>query len=536
MAMIAIPQTMAYAIIAGVNPIYGLYSAILPAIIGSLFGSSSFLITGASNASALATAGVLAVFSQSPNFLEYVFALSIVSGLIKLVLGLLNQGKIIRFISNSVLTGFLTGVGALIIFNQLANFLGISKPQQIGTIEYFLHLISKASSINWVVTALGAIVILLMMIFRKLSRKIPSALIVISLSSIFVFVFKLGEKGISVVGDISTISNFGLHFSLPKILMEDLNAILLGGIAISLFTLIETMSVAKSYSIKAGQSFNPSQEFTAQGLASIVGGFFSSIPSSGSPSRTAINFESGAKTKYAGIFSGIIVLAAGLLFGKLIAYIPMVSLAGVVIYSAFNLIDIERIRDLWKTQVESKVIFLLTLVATLFLDIQYAIYFGIALSLIVYLSKSSHLKISLIDFEDGETIEYDLSEIALLHKPYVILNLEGSLHFAAIEEFEATVREVIERKFPNIILRFRRTDHIGSSGISALKRLRKEAEMHGINMYYCGLSNQLITMFKDSGFAGENHEKFFFPRQKTVYSSVKTIVNHILKNSQADKE
>jgi len=331
-------------------------------------------------------------------------------------------------------------------------------------------------------------------------------------------------------------SNFGLHFSLPLIPLTDLNFVLLGGIAISLFTLIETMSVAKSYSLMAGQSFNPSQEFTAQGLASIVGGFFSSIPSSGSPSRTAINYENGAKTKFAGIFSGIIVLAAGFLFANLIVFIPMVSLAGVVIYSAFSLINVERIKELWKTQIESRMIFIVTLTATLLLDIQYAIYFGIGLSLIVFLSKSSHLKISLIDFEDGETIEYDLSEIALLKKPYVILNLEGSMHFAAIEDFETTVMEVIGRRIPNIILRFRRTDHMGSSGISALKRLRNEAEKHGLKMYFCGLSDQLVAKFKDAGLAQADDEKFLYSRQKTVYSSAKSIVNHIMKTSTSDQK
>ncbi len=532
-AMIAIPQTMAYAIIVGVDPIYGLFSATVPAIIGSFFGSSSFLITGASNASALATAGIIAVFSQSPDFLQYVFALSIASGLIKLILGLLKQGNITRFISNSVQTGFLTGVGALIILNQLPNFLGISKPSQNGTIETLIHMFNKAPLINWVVAALGVFVVLLMAVFRKINRRIPSALIVISLSAIGVSILNLEEKGVKIIGDIASTSNFGLVFSFPKIPVSDLTTILFGGITLSLFTLIETMSVAKSYSIKTNQSFNASREFTAQGLASIFGGFFSSIPTSGSPSRTSINFESGAKTKFAGVFSGLIVLAVGTLFGNLITYIPMVSLAGVVIFSAFNLIDIERIKDLWKTQIESKMIFLLTLIATLFLDIQYAIYFGIALSIIVYLSKSSHLKISLIDFEEGETVEYDFSEIGSFHKPYVILNLEGSLYFAAIEEFEASVMEVIKRKIPNIILRFRRTDHIGSSGISALKRLRKEAGLNGINMYYCGLSNQLFKLFQDSGIAGEESENFLYPRHRTVYSSAKTIVNQIMKKSSS---
>jgi SulP family sulfate permease len=526
-AMIAIPQTMAYAIIAGVNPIYGLYSATLPAIIGSLFGSSSFLVTGASNASALAAASILVMFSQSPNYIYYIFALTLVSGVIKLILGLLKQGNIIRFISNSVLTGFLTGVGVLIILNQVTNLLGLAKPVRIGTIEYLAHVIRSIKTVNLTVFGLGLATILLMVILKKINRKIPSALLVIILSAICVSVFNLGDLGVKNVGDISAITNFSLSFSLPGIPFKDWSTILIGGITISLFTLIETISVAKAYSEKAGEKFNASQEFVAQGLASIIGGFFSSIPTSGSPSRTTINYENGAKTKYAGVISGIIVLIAGFLLSKLIIYIPLASLAGIVIFSAISLIDLDRINALWKTRRESKIIYLLTLIATLFLDIQYAIYIGIALSIFVYLSRTSHLKISLIDFEGGEIVESEFYELDANKKLYVILNLEGSLHFAAVEEFEVKVMQVIKTEIPNIILRFRRTDDIGSSGIMALKRLKIEAEKRGIILYFCGLSQELMQVFQDADLSGMGHNKTLYSRQKVVYSSEKEIIKSI---------
>jgi SulP family sulfate permease len=526
-AMIAIPQTMAYAIIAGVNPIYGLYSATLPAIIGSLFGSSSFLVTGASNASALAAASILVMFSQSPNYIYYIFALTLVSGVIKLILGLLKQGNIIRFISNSVLTGFLTGVGVLIILNQVTNLLGLAKPVRIGTIEYLAHVIRSIKTVNLTVFGLGLATILLMVILKKINRKIPSALLVIILSAICVSVFNLDDLGVKSVGDISAITNFSLSFSLPGIPFKDWSTILIGGITISLFTLIETISVAKAYSEKAGEKFNASQEFVAQGLASIIGGFFSSIPTSGSPSRTTINYENGAKTKYAGVISGIIVLIAGFLLSKLIIYIPLASLAGIVIFSAISLIDLDRINALWKTRRESKIIYLLTLIATLFLDIQYAIYIGIALSIFVYLSRTSHLKISLIDFEGGEIVESEFYELDANKKLYVILNLEGSLHFAAVEEFEVKVMQVIKTEIPNIILRFRRTDDIGSSGIMALKRLKIEAEKRGIILYFCGLSQELMQVFQDADLSGMGHNKTLYSRQKVVYSSEKEIIKSI---------
>jgi sulfate permease, SulP family len=525
-AMVAIPQTMAYAIIAGVNPIYGLYSATLPAIIGSLFGSSNFLITGASNASALAAASILAVYSQAPNFIQYVFAITIASGIFKLILGLLKQGKITRFISNSVLTGFLTGVGILIILNQVTNLIGIGKPVHSGTVEYLLHVLNSIKTINWIVFGLGLATILCQFILRKINRKTPSALVVIALSAICVSAFHLNGLGVKIVGDISSITNFSLAFRLPNIPFNDAGSIVAGGITISLFTLIETMSVANAYSVKTGEPIDSSREFTAQGFASIVGGFFSSIPTSGSPSRTTINFESGAKTKYAGVFSGIIVLITGLLFGKLITYIPMAGLAGVVMFSAISLIDIDRIKNLWKTQFESKVIFLITLTATLFLDIQYAIYLGITLSIIIYLSRSSHLKISLIDFQDGEIVENNFEDLKEVTKPYVILNLEGSLHFAAIEEFENNVMQVINRKIPSILIRFRRTDHIGSSGVMAIKRLQKIATTAGVKIYFCGLSPELMKVFKDAGL--EEYEKVLFKAQKVVFASEKEVIKKIL--------
>ena len=535
-AMIAIPQTMAYAIVAGVNPVYGLYSAAIPAMVGALIGSSSLLITGATNATALAAANILSPYSESPDYLNYLFALAISAGLVKLLLGLFKQGKIIRFISNSVLTGFLTGAGMLIILSQLTNILGIPKAAQNGTVFALINLVKNFSLTNGYVVLVGGCSILILRVLKKIKPEIPSALVVIVMASLAVYLLDWNSRGVKIVGDVGAISDFGIRFAVPEIPSSQYGNILIGGVTLGLFTLIESMSVAKAYSEKKGDRMDPSREFAAQGIASIVGGLSSSIPTSGSPSRTAVNFGSGARTRMAGLLSGLIVLLSGFLLGKFIVYIPVASLAGIVMSSAANLIDRKKIRDIWRTRRESQAVFLITLIATLVLDIQIAIYFGVALSVVLYLSGSSHLRISVLDMDDGNVSEHSYDDLRFGMDEYVVLNLEGSLYFAAVDEFEEKVRNVFNLGIPKIILRFRRTDHIGSSGIMALKRLEKEAVKQNIKLFYCGLSPDLIKMFKNSNLGCNGSDKALFERKPVVYSTVREVLRKNVFNKKNEKD
>ncbi|MBI9043604.1 MAG: SulP family inorganic anion transporter [Anaerolineaceae bacterium] len=525
-AMIAVPQTMAYAAIVGVNPIYGLYAAILPAIVGAIFGSSAFLVTGPTNAIALATAGTLLLYSSRPNFLEYVFVVAIISGVIRLLLGLLRLGGIIRYVSNAVLTGFITGAGFLIILNQIPNLTGISRSVTGDAFHVLRNVFFQIPEINVYVFLIGLLSIVLLRALKSLGNRVPAELITIIICSFLVRLTGWHQNGVIIVGDLGSITKEGLHFHIPGIKVADYFDLIVGSGAVALLSLVETTSVSKMFSNQNGQRFNPAREFIGQGLASIVSGFFMGLPTGGSPSRTAVNHSSGAKTRAAAIFSGVSVLIALLVFSRWISFIPMASLAGVVMVSAAGLIDIEHIKGTWRTKMDSKVVLLTTLLSTLFLPIQFAIYLGALLSIILYLSQSSHLVLTYLSANaDGSIVEHDLKDLEEIKPQIAVINVEGNLYFAAIDELEQNINKIIQSNVSVIILRLRRSRLIASTAVMALQALIAKAHAEDTMIFLCGVTEDAEDVFRSSGVFDEvGRENIFFANQ-FLYESTHDAIN-----------
>jgi len=301
-AMVVIPQAMAYAAIAGINPIYGLFTAIIPTIIAALFGSFPFLITGPTNPTALVTASVLISYANRPDYLEFVLALAIVAGVFKILFGLLKLGTLARYISNSVLVGFLTGAGVLIIFYQLGNLFGIELSREGGLWGLINNLVTGVSGINIFATMISMLSIFMMVMLRKINRRLPAALITIIAATLLVYLTGWGDtQNLTLVSDFGLPERISLSFYLPNVNLSNLPSLIVPGAAVALFGFVESISIAKSMSQMSGEPFDPSREMFGQGLASFVGGFFRCMPSAGSSSRTVINVVSGAKTRIASI-------------------------------------------------------------------------------------------------------------------------------------------------------------------------------------------------------------------------------------------
>jgi SulP family sulfate permease len=301
--MVVIPQSMAYAVIAGVNPVYGLFTAIIPTIIGAFFGSSPFLITGPTNPTALVTASVLLGYVDRGNYVEYVLALSVLAGLFKLLFGLLKLGSLTRYLSNSVLVGFLSAAGVLIIAGQFGNLLGLTLPRSSNLWSIIVNLVSHFSEINYLTLSVSAVSIAVMLILRKLNPKLPAGLITVALTGIAVYLTGLAENGVRLVDAFGLPEYIQLTFHIPEITLSEIPSLLVPGAAVALFGLMETVSITKAMSQMTGDRPDPSREMVGQGLASLTGGFFHCMPSSGSPSRTVINVVSGAKTRLSAVFS-----------------------------------------------------------------------------------------------------------------------------------------------------------------------------------------------------------------------------------------
>ncbi|MBM3129414.1 MAG: SulP family inorganic anion transporter [Chloroflexi bacterium] len=509
-AMIALPQGMAYAIIAGVPPIYGLYTAILPAIFGALFGSSRHLITGPTNSVALVVAGTLAGVATRTDAVEIVFAVALVSGAIKFALGALRLGGIIRFVSNSVLTGFLTGASLLILLNQTSNLLGLPRVTATDVPLIALELARNLPQWNPFVAIIALTTMLVLIACRRINPNLPAPLLALVAATLVAQLFGGSAHNVTLIRDIGAMTDavFGLH--VPQVALDPgtLQLLLVSGGAIALLGLVEATSVAKSIALATGQTIDASREFVGQGLASLASGLSQGIPSSGSLARSAVNFSSGARTRIAGAFSGGFVLLALLAFAPWLGSIPMAGLAGVVVVAAVKMIDVEHIKLTWQSRVTSRATFLVTFIATLVLPLHYAIYLGVLLSIGLYLYESSNVQLSYLIERDGKFIEKSYAELLEHPAPIALIHVEGALYFGATDDLEARLDALFRSGIRVAILRLRRVRLLGSTGVTAFERIAASAKRHGTRVLLCGVRDQVAETLDASGasalFGAEN--------------------------------
>jgi len=526
-SIVSISSAMAYAAIAGVNPIHGLYAAIFPAIVGSLFGSSKVLITGPTNATALVTASILIGLGvDDKQYVEMVFALAILSGLMRLFFGLINFGSFIKFISNSVLTGFLAGVGILIAIGQLGNLTGLMIPKNEGVFGIIQNLYNSFSNVNLTVMGTGVVSILLILVIKKAFPKIPAAFVAIVTVSLIVQLINYDEAGVRLVSDLNIPKNPGLNFHIPKVKSEEIISLIPGALALSIFTLIEAASTSKMFSGSNEKPLNISKEFCAQGLASIVGGFFMAIPSSGSPSRTAINYSSGAKSRLSGVSSGIFLFLFLLLFSKWIGFIALPSLAAAILVSGLRLIKVDQIRILWNYRTESKIVFLGTFFATMFFPLHYSIYFGIGISVILHLLEGSEVHLSyLVSSLGGQIIEKSLEQLVEESPEIAVVNIQEGLSFSQVEGLEEKILPILEQKIRVVILRVRRVKIIGSTGIIAIKRIILYAKKNNIQIIICGIQPDVRKNLEMAGIEKLLNRENIFDASEVVYDSMKSAIH-----------
>jgi len=520
-AIVAIPQSMAYASIIGINPIYGLYTAIIPAIVASIFGRSAFLITGPTNATALVTASVLLLSTGSGSYIEFVFFLAIIAGLIKLIIVLFKLGDIIRFVSNSVFTSFLTGACLLIVLSQMTSLLGLSKASDPSLITNILHLLSSINKINIYVVITSLISIVTILVIRKVNRNLPSSLIAIFVTSCFVWFINAEIHGISLVRDLGSV-NPSISFHLP-ILPSPFPAFLIpGGLTIALISLLESTSISKSIAASSQQTIDLSRDFIGQGLASFIGGFFQCIPPSGSLARSAVAYRSNAKTSMTGVFSGLFVLLCLLLFSRWISYIPVACLAGIIIISAISLIDQNQIKLIIKSRKISLLVFITTLIMTLILPLQYGILIGIFLSSSIYMFESSRIHITQLKFDNhGNYFESPLPKNKSQVPECMIVNIEGEMFFGATEGFFDRLEGLLTSKTIVIIFRLRNARHLSTTAVIELKKVIIKARSSGIIPVFCGLSEESLTLFNKSGLTQLNGKELIFPAQPIFFESTR---------------
>lgn len=506
--VVTLPQSMAYAMIAGVPPAYGLYTSIVSGFIGSLLGSSSHLITGPTNATALMFAATLAAYDGDVSGPELVVLYTFMIGALKLLFGAVGFGGLVRYVSDAVIIGFLAGAGLLIAGNQVEPFLGFelaATPGQPFLLRMF-ETVRHVPGANLYTLGLSVGTVFFVVLADRINKNLPGALIAFGLGAFLVYALGLEHKGVATIGSISSIPRALPPFRMVRFDYGAMEALMPSAVALAVVGLMEVTAISKATARLSGQHLEPSREFAAQGVANMVGAFFLNFASSGSLGRTLANYYSGAHTRLAGILSALFTAAVLLAFGPLGEYIPLGCLAGFLMVLAVQMVRIDRIRQAIRAGRESAIVLVVTLAATLILRLDYAIYLGVGLSLVFFVRRSSSLRIGLLVPTVGRSfrqVPYSEEELGKLRGEVVIINIVGAMYFAVMEEFVGLITRVRELKPRAVILRLRRVSNIDSSGLEVLEEFHRELSAEGVPLFLCGVDAWMMRVLRRSGLASK---------------------------------
>lgn len=545
-AVVAIPQSMAYALIAGVNPVYGLYTAIVSTIIASAFGSSKHIIAGPTNAIALLVASGMSKYMGLDNAYQMLFLMTFMVGALQIFFGVIKLGKVINFVSHSVIIGFTAGAGVLIGLGQLSTLLSISikDSAHMSTMTKFYYVITHLSQTNLYALGLGAMTMAIIIICKKINKSLPGALIGIVIPIMFIIFFSLDQKGVKLTGFIPS--------SLPpfKMIQFDINAMrdLFGGaIAIAIIGLVEAISIAKSIATTSRQKIDANQEFIAQGLANAGGSFFQCFAGSGSFTRSAINYQSGAATRIAGMLSGVIIALVLLFFAPYAKFIPNPCLAGVILVIAYNMVDKKEIKHIVKAGrfKSDSIAMMVTCLATILLPhLDTAIYLGIALSIALYLKDTNKATLKLLvpsNGKDSQIIEREVKSIKE-KLDILIIQLEGNLFFGSAEDLQSKLDDLVD-KSKVFILRMKYVAAIDLTAIGALKIFIRTVKEANGTLILCGVKSELEAMLKNSNVTSVVGADNVFMSENEIFASstnalqrARTVLGcDVVDNSSPDK-
>lgn len=412
-AILALPQSIAYALIAGLPAEYGLYAAIVPVIIACLWGSSWHLICGPTAAISIVLFTSVSPLASpgSDAFIALVLLLTFVAGLFQWLLGLLRFGALVNFVSHSVVLGFTLGAAVVIVLGQLPNLLGIHMPSQATALATLLNLGEHLAQTDWRSLALALFSLAVSLLVRRFWPRLPALLLGIVAGSLVVLVLPGATASIALVsafeGRLPPFSP--LHLDLANIL-----ELLPAAVACGMLGLVTSLSIARALASKSQQFLDANQEVRAQGLSNLIGPWFSASLSAGSFTRSALNLQAGARSPLAGVFSALLVALFALFGARLIAHIPLPSMAASILLICWGLVDIAGVRALFRVSRSEFLVMSLTLLATLLLELQTAIYAGVLASLFFYLKRTSQPRVKV--WQEGEE---------------ELLRVEGSIFFGA---------------------------------------------------------------------------------------------------------
>jgi sulfate permease, SulP family len=507
-SLIVLPQAVAFATLAGLPPQYGLYGAMLPAVVGALWGSSWHLVSGPTNATSLMVSASLSALALpfSPEYLRLALTLGLMIGLIKLALGLARLGALVNFISTTVVIGFTAGAGLLIIAAQLANFFGLPTAHPPSFVNALASFARHAGEIDRWTAAVGAVTLVASLAARRALPRIPYMLTGMIAGS--VFAYALARAGIAHVATIGPLPSALPQPSLPDFSGDTWRMLAPIAFALTVIGLTEAVASARAVAARSGQRIDGNQEFIGQGLANIVGAFSSSYPTSGSFNRTGANYEAGAKTPLAALFSAAFLLLVLLLVAPLAAYLPLAVMAALLFIVAWGLIDLMRIREIVRVGRSEALVLAVTFFATLFVQLEFAILVGVLCSLFAYLNRTTHPAILAVA-PDPASPQRRFIPVAASGSPgrltecpqLALLRVDGSLFFGAVDhvkdELDAMRGGASAR--PHVLLIGSGINFIDVAGAELLAQEADAQTAAGGALYLCNLKPTVVDVLERAG-------------------------------------
>ncbi|MFT5496971.1 MAG: SulP family sulfate permease [Kiritimatiellia bacterium] len=524
-AVFAVPQSMAYAMLMGIPPVYGLYAAIVMSITAALWGSSAFVNTGPTNSASLLTAAAIApIAATAPpaQVLEVIFALTLLVGIIRCLMGMFRFGSLVDFVPESAFLGFTVGVGLMIAMGQLHHLLGVPGSHHPWFPARIMEVLQGLPHANPISLIVGLSVFGGVLLTRRWERKVPTSLIAIVLSTVIVSVFQLNVR---IVSDIDKVP-FGLPgFHIPMLeewgLLPDL---LPQAFAIALVGLIEAVSIGQVLAVKHQQHINFNQEFFGQGLSQIIGSFFQGIPGSGSFSRTTLIEQCGAVTRFSNVFFGLATAIALISIPALLERIPVAALSGLLLYIGYRLLNGRRLKRVWKTSKTDTMILIATFAVTVFTKIEYGLLVGVIAAAMVVLNRAAELRIyELVPMPSGRFDEapYLPGEA---HEPgeLLALTIYGELFYGIAHQLLEQLNEIVKLQKPTVIvLRIRRAYSIDYSCWNAIFEFAEAFNILGGKLILAGVRPDVQDLIKQAQMEAVLPPNQVYPKTDAVMSAFK---------------
>jgi len=501
-AVVVLPQGVAFALIAGLPPVYGLYTAMVPPIIAALFGSSRHLISGPTTAISIVVFATISKYAEpgSAKFIEMALTLTFLAGVYQLALGVARMGTLVNFISHSVVVGFTAGAALLIATSQLKHFFGMHIPAGESFVHTWRDIFQQLQDANLYVTGIASLTFVTLLLLTWLKPRWPVMLIALIVGSLVTILLQAETKGVTLIGELPQQLP---PLSLPDLHLSALKQLGSAALAVAMLGLVEAVSIARSVASKSGQRIDGNQEFMGQGLANLAGSFFSSYASSGSFTRSGLNYTAGAMTPMAAVFAALSLALIVLLVAPLAGHLPIAAMAAVLLVVAWRLIDFHQIKTIITTSKRETTILLTTFLSTLFVELEFAIYVGVMLSLIIYLMRTSQPAVVTRTPDPHTALRHFVTDSRLPECPQMkIVRIDGSLYFGAIDYVQEQLHLILQNSpgQKHLLLVGNGINFIDLAGAEMLSAEARQRKARGGGLYLVKVKEEACNTLRKGGF------------------------------------